>query len=152
MLLKGSEVKREDVSERDWITAGNLGYRVLQHGPVALIDTLAELERNRPNDNSLYRARFGVFFEWLRNRDDDDAFAAIRDPVRAFIFKTYPIAAGAKVLGVKNPIRKLHTHRTLSKEGRLDFARTGHALVQRGLATKNASVIPPFLEGRVSRI
>lgn len=102
-----------------------------------MVAKLAELERKRPNDNSLYRARFGVFFEWLRNRGDDDAFDAIRDPVRAFIFETHPVPKGALVLGVENPKRQFHTHRTLSRERQLNFMRTGHALLKRGFVRRN---------------
>ena len=137
LLLKGPIVKRQSISGLEWLQAGSVGYSFLQQGPDAMIEKLGELERNRPMDNSLYRARFGVFFEWLRNRDDDVAFDAIRDPVRDFIFDTYPISKGAQVLGVENPRRKFHTHRTLTKERRLDFTKTGHALIQRGYARKN---------------
>ena len=137
LLIKGPNVKGQFVSDLEWIKAGSLGYSYLRHGPDAMIGKLAELERLRPNDNSLYRARFGVFFEWLRNRDDDDAFDAIRDPVREFIFETHPLPKGAKVLGVENPTRRFHTHRSLAKERRLDFTRAGHALIQRGFVRKS---------------
>lgn len=137
LLLKGPNVKRQSVSDLIWVKAGSLGYSYLRHGPDAMIEQFAALERDRPMDNSLYRARFGVFFEWLRNRDDDTAFDAIRDPVREFIFDTYPVPKGSQVLGVENPKRKLHTHRTLAKERRLDFTKTGHALIQRGYVRKN---------------
>lgn len=139
LLLQGPQAKRQFVSELDWVNAGHIGYSYLREGAEALITKLAELERDRPNDNSLYRGRFGVFFEWLRNRDDDAAFDAIRDPVRDFIFETYPIPKGALVLGIENPKRRFHTHRTLSKERRLDFTKTGHALLQRGYVQKSES-------------
>jgi len=132
LLLKGLNVKRQTVSPADWVKAGNIGYGFLRRGVDALIDKLAELERNRPDDNSLYRGRFGVFFEWLRNRDDDRAFDEIRDPVRNFIFETYPVPQGAQVLGVENPKRRFHSHRTLAKERRLNPTKTRHALLQRG--------------------
>ena len=139
LLLKGPDARRHLVTAHDWVTAGHIGFGFLKHGPDAMIDKLAALERGRPNDNSLYRARFKVFFEWLRNRDDDPSFDAIRDPIRTFIFETYPVPTGAQVLGVKNPKRRFHTHRTLSKERRLNFTKTGHALLQRGYVRKNDS-------------
>ena len=132
LMLKGPNVKRQAVTPADWVKAGNIGYGFLKHGIDALIDKLCELERNRPDDNLLYRGRFGVFFEWLRNRDDDPAFDEIRDPVRKFIFETYPVPRGAQVLGVENSKRRFHSHRTLAKERRLNPTKTRHALLQRG--------------------
>lgn len=137
LLLKGPNTQRQFVSKLDWIKSGHIGYSFLKNGPDAMVAKLSELERKRPNDNTLYRARFGVFFEWLRNRDDDSAFDVIRDPVRSFIFETYPVPKGALVLGVENPKRQFHTHRTLSKERRLNFTKTGHALLQRGFVRRN---------------
>lgn len=102
-------------SPADWVKAGNIGYGFREDGIDTLIDKFAELELNRPDDNSLYRSRFGVCFEWLRKRVDDLAFDEIRDPVRDFIMEIYPAPRGGQVLGVENPMDSTHLMDAFSK-------------------------------------
>lgn len=139
MLLKGAGFRWKVATSEDWLNAGHIGYGYLKRGPETMVEKLAELENRRPNDNSMYRSRFGVFFNWLRHRDDDRAFDPIRDLVRDFIFETYPIPKGMQVLGVENPQRRFQSLQTVAKEKRLNPTQTGHTLLKRGYVRRNIS-------------
>lgn len=132
LLLKGPKSKRHETSPSEWLKAGRIGFSYLRHGPQALIEKMDELEQNRPDDSSLYIARYGVFFEWLRDRDTDPHFDELRDLVRKFIFETFPVPKGGQVLGQQNPKRHKYTFDSLAKEKRLNKAQLGYMLLDLG--------------------
>ncbi|WP_282093568.1 hypothetical protein [Epibacterium ulvae] len=90
-------------------------------------------------DNTLYRTRYRVFFEWLRHRDDDPAFDVIRDLVRDFIFKNFPIAEGAIVLGRPCPEQYVHSLSTARSRYGVSGWQLARRLEAMGLATRNTS-------------
>lgn len=98
LLTRGAKERRETTTAAQWIAAGTAGFEVLRHGPDAFRQKLKDIQRAHPIDNTLYRTRYRVFFEWLRNRDDDPQFDVIRDLVREFIFHNFPISEGSIVL------------------------------------------------------
>ncbi|WP_126153984.1 hypothetical protein [Paracoccus haematequi] len=58
---------------------------ILRDGSEALRQTLKEIQASHPVGEKLYRSHYGVFFDWLRSRDDDPDFDVVRDVVREFI-------------------------------------------------------------------
>lgn len=105
LLTQGSKAKRDDLSPAQWAEAGSAGFAVLRKGSDAFRQALKEIQTAHPIDSTLYRTRYRVFFEWLRYRDDDPAFDPIRDLMRDFIFRNFPIAEGVHVLGQADPCR-----------------------------------------------
>ncbi|MCP6280547.1 hypothetical protein NL459_28370, partial [Klebsiella pneumoniae] len=67
------------------------------------------MKRGHVNEAGRYRARYRFFFEWLRYRDDDRDFDIIRDLVRDFVWKNFPVARGALVLGKECPRQFVHS-------------------------------------------
>lgn len=108
LLTHGPDAKRDEIQPPDWAAVGTAGFNVLQRGPDALRGKLKAIQMAQPLDNILYRTRFRVFFDWLRDRDDDPDFDIIRDIVRDLVFRNFPIAKGQMVLGHHCPEQYVH--------------------------------------------
>lgn len=125
MLSKGAKTARGHASDLDWVIAGDMGVTCLRDGPDAFCAALQKIENTRSYLNAAYRSRFEVFFEWLRDRSDDVSYDPFRDLMREFVFRSYPIAKGTQVLGVRNPERLVHDHKSMAKEMRINRASLG---------------------------
>lgn len=99
LLTYGPSANRKMLTEEDWATGGASGYAVLKKGENAFIKSLDEINFSTPIGGALYRTRMKVFFEWIRYRASDSSFDPIRDIVRDYIFKNFPIEEGSIVLG-----------------------------------------------------
>lgn len=139
LLTQGAKFKRDDATPAQWARAGSAGFEVLRKGPDAFQRKLKEIQEAHPVDNTLYRTRYRVFFEWLRHRDDDPAFDVIRDLVRDFVFKNFPIAEGAIVLGQPCPEQYVHSLSTARSRYGVSGWKLARRLEAMGLATRNAS-------------
>ncbi|SCZ72803.1 TniQ protein [Epibacterium ulvae] len=139
LLTQGASFKRDDATPAQWARAGSAGFDVLRKGPDAVRRKLKEIQEAHPVDNTLYRTRYRVFFEWLRHRDDDPAFDVIRDLVRDFIFKNFPIAEGAIVLGRPCPEQYVHSLSTARSRYGVSGWQLARRLEAMGLATRNTS-------------
>jgi len=139
LLTQGAKFKRDDATSARWAKAGSAGFEVLKKGPDAFRRKLREIQEAHPVDNTLYRTRYRVFFEWLRHRDDDPAFDVIRDLVRDFIFKNFPISEGAIVLGKPCPEQYVHSLSTARSHYGVSGWKLARRLEAMGLATRNSS-------------
>ncbi|AUM73077.1 hypothetical protein CYR75_01090 [Paracoccus jeotgali] len=92
----------------------------------------------QPLDSTLYRTRFRVFFEWLRYRDDDPDFDVIRDIVRDFVFRNFPIAEGQVVLGQPCPEQYVHSLATARSTFGISGWKLGRRLAAIGLAQRSS--------------
>ncbi len=115
LLTIGPKAKRSEMEDAQWAAAGTAGLRVLRGGPDSLRRSHKKIRDTHPADERLHRSHYGVFFEWLRYRDDDKDFDIFRNIVRDFIFKNFPIPAGAIVFGKPCPEQRLHTFETADK-------------------------------------
>jgi hypothetical protein len=137
LMTHGPDPKRSDVTDLQWIAAGAAGFPVLAAGPDALHQVLTDMKRGHVNDAGRYRARYRFFFEWLRYRDDDRDFDIIRDLVRDFIWKNFPVARGALVLGKECPRQFVHSFSTAVRASGITKRQLGRRLCSMGLATPN---------------
>ncbi|APZ52943.1 TniQ protein [Salipiger abyssi] len=112
LMILGADAKRSEISARDWLRAGNAGYAVMRNGLDAILATLREIQSLTPIDARLHRHRFGLFYNWLRDRDEDPAFDIIRDSVREYIWSNFPVTEGSIILGVPTPEQRVHTPAT----------------------------------------
>ncbi|PRZ41273.1 TniQ family protein [Tritonibacter scottomollicae] len=139
LLTLGPKARREKATPAQWAAAGTAGYDILRHGPDAFRQRLKDIQQAHPVDNTLYRTRYRVFFEWQRHRDDDPQFDLIRDLVREFIFRNFPISEGSIVLGHPCPEKYVHSLST----ARSRYGMSGWKLVRRlaslGLAERKTS-------------
>lgn len=138
LLTQGPDAKRELVGPAEWAAAGTAGFRVLREGPDAFRAKLKDIQMAQPLDNTLYRTRFRVFFEWLRYRDDDPDFDVIRDIVRDFVFRNFPIAQGQVVLGQPCPEQYVHSLATARSTFGISGWKLGRRLAAIGLAQRSS--------------
>lgn len=138
LLTHGPDTKRDLVASADWAAAGTAGFRVLRAGPDAFRAKLKGLQMAQPLDSTLYRTRFRVFFEWLRYRDDDPDFDVIRNIVRDFVFRNFPIAEGQVVLGQPCPEQYVHSLATARSTFGVSSWQLGRRLAAIGLAQRSS--------------
>lgn len=139
LLTHGPDAKRDEIQPPDWAAAGTAGFNVLQRGPDALRAELKAIQMAQPLDNTLYRTRFRVFFDWLRDRDDDPDFDIIRDMVREFVFRNFPIAKGQMVLGHPCPEQYVHSLATARSSFGISGWKLGRRLAAIGLAQRSSA-------------
>lgn len=135
LMTLGADAKRTDISEQDWVRAGNAGYMVLRDGLEAMLATLREIQSLTPIDARLHRHRFRLFYNWLRDRDEDPAFDVIRDSVRDYIWSNFPVAEGAIILGQPAPEQRVHTPATAAAMAGVSRWKIEQHLIRRGLAS-----------------
>lgn len=138
LLTQGPDAKRELVGPAEWAAAGTTGFRVLREGADAFRAKLKDIQMAQPLDNTLYRTRFRVFFEWLRYRDDDPDFDIIRNIVRDFVFRNFPIAEGQVVLGQPCPEQYVHSLATARSTFGISGWKLGRRLAAIGLAQRSS--------------
>jgi len=133
LLTKGPKAVRKRTAEIDWVLAGKVGFSFLRNGPEAFEAKLREMAVDVCNEHRRHLWRFGVFFNWLRDRAGDSNFDVIRDIVRNFVFDTYPLRPGTQVLGVKLRKQRRFRYETIAKKAELDKAIFANVLVEAGL-------------------
>ena len=138
LLTHGADAKRDLVGPAEWAAAGTAGFQVLRDGPDMFRSKLKSIQMAQPLDNTLYRTRFRVFFEWLRYRDDDPDFDVIRDIVRDFVFRNFPVAKGQAVLGQPCPEQYVHSLATARSAFGISGWKLGRRLAAIGLAQRSS--------------
>ncbi|MDO5703723.1 MAG: TniQ family protein [Paracoccus sp. (in: a-proteobacteria)] len=139
LLTLGLRVKRAELTDAQWGAAGTAGLSILRGGSEALRKNLEEIQDSYPVGEKLYRSRYGVFFDWLRFRDDDPDFDVVRDVVREFIFENFPVTVGSIVLGRPCPEQHVHSFATAKQVFGIAHHRLGQKLFTLGMAKPHAS-------------
>lgn len=139
LLTLGPQAKRAELTDAQWAAAGTAGLSILRGGPQALRQKLKEIQDSHPVGEKLYRSHYGVFFDWLRSRDDDPDFDVVRDVVREFIFENFPVTVGSIVLGKPCPEQQVHSFSTAKQVFGIPHHRLGQKLVTLGMAKPHAS-------------
>ncbi len=151
LLTKGADAIRHETAPREWVRAGAAGFRVLKAGKDALTGKLKEIQNRNAIEYQLYRSKYRVFYQWLRDRDEGPEFDEIRDHVRQFVFDNFPVKPGALVLGVPCTEQKLHTICTASRRYGISRAMLGRCLVERGLAQPVPGSSAPGINAYIPR-
>ncbi len=138
LLANGADADRADLTEPEWIKAGQRGFDVFADGPEALRQRLKSIQDTAWVGRSLHRQTYRVFFQWLRGHRHDESFAPVIDVVRSFIFDNFPIKLGTEILGGVCEEQKLHTIGTASLKFGITRERLGQALVYEGMAARRA--------------
>lgn len=134
LLVNGADADRADLTEAEWIKAGQCGFDVFASGLDALRQKLKSLQDTAWVGRSLHRQTYRVFFQWLRGHRHDESFAPVTEVVRAFIFDNFPIKVGTEILGGVCEAQKLHTIGTASLKFGITRERLGQALIYEGIA------------------
>ena len=96
-LIAPDRTYRSIVGE-DWHAICQEGFDVLQAGENALFEALAQLRRDAPDGQTKYRQNLGPLYEWLRCAHECEGVGRLKDSVSDFVFQSYPIKEGTKVL------------------------------------------------------
>jgi len=139
LLNLGPKMKRAALSDPQWAAAGTAGFKVLKGGPENLCAKLKEIQNNHVVGEKLYRSHYGIFFDWLRSRNDDGDFDVIRDIVRDFIFMNFPVTTGSIVLGKPCPEQQVHSFTTTQKIFGISHHKLGRKLSNIGMARLHSS-------------
>lgn len=134
LLTLGPDAKRSKISDKEWRAAGDAGYHVLKDGPDGLNAALRDRKVGHINETGRYRTRYRFFFDWLRFRDDDHEFDVIRDLVRKFVWRNFPVAQGALVLGKPCPEQRVHSLSTAATATGITRRQLGRRLCVKGWA------------------
>ncbi|WP_322894356.1 MULTISPECIES: TniQ family protein [unclassified Yoonia] len=134
LLTLGPDAKRSEISDKEWRAAGDAGYHVLKDGPDGLNAALRDRKVGHINETGRYRTRYRFFFDWLRFRDEDRDFDVIRDLVRDFVWRNFPVAQGALVLGKPCPEQHVHSLSTAAIATGITRRQLGRRLCVKGWA------------------
>lgn len=139
LLIKGPDAKRIETTEEEWIQAGTTGFDILANGEEGLTSKLKELQLEGAMEHALYRSKYRVFYQWLRERRNDTDFAAITNIVRNFVLGNFPVKVGAKVLGETCVRQQLHTIGTASRKFGVPRKQLAAKLEEVGLVRRTLS-------------
>lgn len=136
VLLAGPGRKLSSGTEDEMLRAGQLGFEALEDGKSGLFAALDQLVTPMAVRTVRHQTDFGALFEWLRSSALGDEFEILKDEVRDYIFRTYPLRVGDMVLG--KPCEKETTftiHRAWQSLG-IQRKRMNRVLIAEGLAAK----------------
>lgn len=126
LLIKyGSHGKISTLSNAQLREIDEAGFQVLTAGPDALVEALDALKSDAPISRLGFSRDHKVFFDWLNRANLGADFEPIREIVREFIFKAFPIPKGERVFGVPCPKRYVHTLKTVSAQHRVRTTKVG---------------------------
>src|SRR5690606_34556246 len=91
--LHHPKVKVETLSESDWATAADEGYRIASAGEASLRELLGRLNDAQAATRGVWGPRdtYGYAYGLLQRTRDDPAYETFRDVVRRFAMETMPI-------------------------------------------------------------
>lgn len=95
------------------------GFDVLIRGQDALHRQFDQLKTNYRSDRPYFSSDMGEFYHWLRCACRNGRLPAFTKVTRDYIFATYPVNRGQKVLGAKAPATKLLTMEEARKRSNL---------------------------------
>lgn len=101
VLLCGPKQQISRAPEDMLARAAQVGFEALQTGEEGLYDALESLVTQKSSRTVRHQSDFGALFEWLRTSSLGNGFEPVRDMVRGFILRTYPLREGDTVLGQK---------------------------------------------------
>lgn len=139
LLTLGPQMKRAALNDAQWAAAGTAGLQILKAGPKNLCAKLKEIQNNHVVGEKIYRSHYGIFFDWLRSRNDDGDFDVVRDIVRDFIFNNFPVATDSIVLGQPCPAQRVHSLSTSKQLFGTSPHRLGRKLASMGMARLHGS-------------
>jgi hypothetical protein len=116
-VLHPPKVKIETLSEAQWATAADEGFRIASGGEASLRECLAKLNDAQSHTRGVWGPRdtYGYAYGLLQRTLKDPAYDIFRDVVRQFAIETMPIAAGTDVLGQTLEKQLVHTVRTAAR-------------------------------------
>jgi len=105
---------------------------------VGLYDALDSLVTPEALRSVRHKSDFGALFEWLRTSSLGNEFEPLKDMVRNYIFRTYPLREGGRVLGKPCPEGEVFTIHSAWQELGIQRKRMNRILLEEGKAQRES--------------
>lgn len=115
--LHDPKVKVESLSEGDWATAADEGYRIASAGEASLRTLLTRLNEAQSETRGVWGPRdtYGLAYGLLHKTREDAAYEPFRKAVRQFAMESMPLPASTDVLGHVLEKQVVHTVRSTAQ-------------------------------------
>lgn len=147
VVLFGPKRLISSATEAQLALAGQAGFDALKTGEQGLNAALQGLIAPAALRTIHHQADLGALFEWLRTSNLGAPFEPLKDMVRDFIFRTYPIQEGHTVLGKACTAPARYTIHSAWQSLGIQRKRMNRILIDEGLASLNADENAVRLEG-----
>lgn len=136
-MLHSPKVATSELSEREWATAAEEGFRISAAGADSIRGALDQMTAREKRTRGIIGPRdtYGYAYHLLQKTFDDQAFVPIRDLVRDHVFDALPWKIGDDVLGRKVEANRLLTVRTAALEAGADRKTMRKLFQKKGIAT-----------------
>jgi hypothetical protein len=150
VVLFGPKRLISSATEAELAFAGQAGFDALRLGEKGLYAALDNLVAPVALRTVHHQADLGALFEWLRTSALGDDFEPLKDMVRTFIFKTYPIQEGHTVLGKACQVPQRYTIHGAWQTLGIQRKRMNRILIDKGKAHLRKSENAVRLEGALA--
>jgi hypothetical protein len=133
----GAERMITSATDDELRRAGQTGLNALRTGEEWLYVALDMLVTPNALQTVRHRSDLGAFFEWLRSSSLGEEFGPLRDMVRDYIFRTYPVGKGELVVGQACPEAKTYTINSAWHSLGMQRKRMNRFLIDEGKANKD---------------
>ncbi len=139
MRTHGRKFRSSDVTEAEWVRAGQAGFEVLRGGADAFGTFLRSMQDSFlgfTKNGYAGRALYGTLFVRLEQQLDDPNYDVIRDFVRTTTIESLPFGPEDTMFGPFDMPRRLHSIQTAVKQSGVPLKRLRRRLVHEGLIDK----------------
>jgi hypothetical protein len=144
VVTRGREPKAAKMTDDDWWTAGEAGFRIAAGGEDAIRALLDELQRTFPDrkHNTGPQAEYGAIYKRLQFEIRDPAYDPVRDIVRRHIIARHPVGPGDLIMGQPVEKRLVHSIYSASPEIGIHPKKLRKLLLARGFMAQDESDTP----------
>lgn len=140
ILEHGIKVASDNISESQWWSCAESGFKVMSNGEEAIRECLTAFhDRFFTTSRDIGgRSLYGRFYEWLAHENEDSAYDPIRDLIRAHAVATLPLGPGDEMFGPLTIPRRWHSVHTAAREFGVHPKRLRKLAIGAGLAKEAA--------------
>ncbi|UIY45319.1 TniQ family protein [Methylobacterium radiotolerans] len=161
VMTLGADVKSRALTEGMLHDGGHAGFEIARHGQQAVLDVMADLNRQHHANKTVRRGPatvFGLFYRTMLAGRRSDAFEPVREIIREHVITTTPVGPGDHILGKPVQRRVWHSIVTAAREsnrhpmrlrkglGSAGLLEPGHENLSNHFVLLDAERISPFLE------
>lgn len=131
-----------DYTQLDWARVGDIGFRICEQGPEAILDVLGQIriESGRRSGRAGPQAAYGFMFNWLNYTRRAEDFGPIRELARDAILDNFAIAQGETILGEEVTQRRMHSVNSLVSATGINRFRLTRLMRKAGMIPETADI------------
>lgn len=135
VLLHGSHVNLDRVTNGEWARAGHVGFGYNSRGEEGLLEALSEIyDRHvRRKENGGPQKVFGRLYQWIQFNTGTKPRGEIRRVFREFILDRFPLEVGSNLFGERVTKQRVHSVWTLANRSSYHTKTIQHAAEVSGL-------------------